>query len=316
MAGAAGGLLAARVSAAGGYGFIGAAGAESSFLSTEISIVRKELDIPTTSSERLPIGVGFQVWKLHEMDRKEAEKNLRSTAEQVSCVWLSFGHGIESWLAHIDPPCKTAVVVSSVAEAIEASSWTKRPDILVVQGFEAGGHKKADCLPFISLVPEVISALSSHRPLPIILAAGGIATGSQVASALALGADGVVCGTRFLATDEAGYSQKQKDRILQSSGEEAVSTMVFDEMRFVLLFCSVLRRKLNHFCVMQRYHWLACWRRCPWVDKFDAQRLSGRCTSRGAQTSLRRGDEDGRRRPDRHLERDLGRSGEEADGTW
>lgn len=210
-------------------GFIGSAGADPAFLSKELSIVRTELSQP---EGRLPIGTGFLVWKLNEMDRTEAEKNLKATAEQVSCVWLSFGDHLERWMALVEPPCKTAIVVSTTAEAVEVASWDRPPDILVVQSVEAGGHKGTTALPFISFLPEVLAALPQDPARrPAVLAAGGIATGSQIAAALALGADGCVVGTRFLATEESLYSAKQKTRIVQAKGEDTVQTTLFDDLR-------------------------------------------------------------------------------------
>lgn len=75
-------------------------------------------------------------------------------------------------------------------------SRDKGVDLIVAQGTEAGGHTGA--VSTMVLVPEVVDAVS---PTPV-LAAGGIARGSQIAAALALGAEGVWCGSVCLTTAE------------------------------------------------------------------------------------------------------------------
>src|SRR4029079_15194437 len=79
-------------------------------------------------------------------------------------------------------------------------------DIVVAQGTEAGGHTgKVATMP---LVPQIVDAVGAQVP---VVAAGGIVDGRGLAAALALGADGVWIGTRFIATPEAraviGYKE-------------------------------------------------------------------------------------------------------------
>lgn len=228
MAGASGGLLAARVCQAGAFGFIGAGHADRAFLAQELDIARKELSLP---QGRLPIGVGFITWRLEEQD--SPEEVLKSLAPQVSCIWFAFGKHIQRWVSAVKSQqgCRTAVLVSSVDAAVAASSWPTPPDIIVVQGSEAGGHGSHDSLPIVSFVPAVLDALRGGAQRPLVLAAGGISRGTQLASMLALGADGVVAGTRFLATPEALYSPAQKERILRGKGEDTLRTILFDRMR-------------------------------------------------------------------------------------
>ena len=81
-------------------------------------------------------------------------------------------------------------------------------DIIVAQGTEAGGH--VGWMASMPLVPMIVRAVA---PLPV-LAAGGIADGRGLAAALALGADGVLLGTRFLASDESPLHANFKQSIL------------------------------------------------------------------------------------------------------
>lgn len=82
-------------------------------------------------------------------------------------------------------------------------------DIIVAEGFEAGGHNGFDEIGTMALIPQVVDAVS----IPVV-AAGGIADARGFAAALALGAGGVQMGTRFVATHEARAHKNFKDAIL------------------------------------------------------------------------------------------------------
>jgi NAD(P)H-dependent flavin oxidoreductase YrpB (nitropropane dioxygenase family) len=89
-------------------------------------------------------------------------------------------------------------------------------DLIVAQGTEAGGHTGE--VATMVLVPEVVDAVS---PVPV-LAAGGIARGRQVAAALALGAEGVWCGSVWLTTEEAETAPVVKEKFLSASSSDTV----------------------------------------------------------------------------------------------
>jgi NAD(P)H-dependent flavin oxidoreductase YrpB (nitropropane dioxygenase family) len=96
-------------------------------------------------------------------------------------------------------------------------------DAVIAQGFEAGGHVRGETTS-ITLVPEVRDAVGD---LPII-AAGGFADGRGLAAALALGADGIVCGTRFLASTEAAALAEYKDQIVAANARDTLHTTLYD----------------------------------------------------------------------------------------
>ena len=98
-------------------------------------------------------------------------------------------------------------------------------DIIVAQGTEAGGHAGARTT--LTLVPAVADAVA---PLPVV-AAGGITDGRGLAAALALGASGVLMGTRFFATTEALGHENAKARLVSAGGDETLQTTVFDIVR-------------------------------------------------------------------------------------
>jgi NAD(P)H-dependent flavin oxidoreductase YrpB (nitropropane dioxygenase family) len=89
-------------------------------------------------------------------------------------------------------------------------------DLIVAQGTEAGGHTGE--VATMVLVPEVVDAVS---PTPV-LAAGGIARGRQIAAAMALGAEGVWCGSVWLTTEEAETPPVVKDKFLAATSSDTV----------------------------------------------------------------------------------------------
>jgi len=95
-------------------------------------------------------------------------------------------------------------------------------DIVVAQGTEGGGH--VGVMATLPLARLVIRALPN---IPVIVA-GGIADGAGIAGALVLGADGVLLGTRFLATDEAPFPDGYKRAIVESDGHNTILSQIPD----------------------------------------------------------------------------------------
>ncbi len=93
-------------------------------------------------------------------------------------------------------------------------------DVVVAQGTEAGGHTGE--IGMLSLVPQMIDAVK----LPV-LAAGGIADGRQIAAALTLGAQGVVVGTRFIATPEAHAAAGYRNAIVNAKEDSTLRTRCY-----------------------------------------------------------------------------------------
>src|SRR5215469_11664620 len=116
---------------------------------------------------------------------------------------------------------KVVPQVASVAEAVAAVEGGV--DAIISQGVEAGGHVLGTSSLSV-VVPAIVDAV---RPVPVI-AAGGIADGRGLVAALALGAQAVSMGTRFLASDEAAASPMYKELITRSRAEDTVLTGLFD----------------------------------------------------------------------------------------
>lgn len=95
-------------------------------------------------------------------------------------------------------------------------------DVVVAQGTEAGGH--TGTVATLPLVPQVVDAVGGRVP---VVAAGGIVDGRGLAAALALGADGVWVGTRFIATPEAHGVDGYKDVLLGTAEDGTVVTRAY-----------------------------------------------------------------------------------------
>jgi nitronate monooxygenase len=123
---------------------------------------------------------------------------------------------------------KVVTMVASVDDARRAAA--DGVDVMVVQGSEAGGHRSIDGKPatpdaasvgMIALLPQVVDAVR----VPVV-AAGGIADGRGLVAALALGASGVLLGTRFVATRESKAPELYKKRLLESDSGATTLTDV------------------------------------------------------------------------------------------
>ncbi|PWE48084.1 nitronate monooxygenase, partial [Thioclava sp. NG1] len=94
-------------------------------------------------------------------------------------------------------------------------------DVIIAQGVEAGGHVHGRH-PAFGLAEQILA----QTDLPVVVS-GGIATGEGLAAALTIGADGVQCGTAFLATEESFAHPYHKSRITEATGDDTVLTDVF-----------------------------------------------------------------------------------------
>jgi NAD(P)H-dependent flavin oxidoreductase YrpB (nitropropane dioxygenase family) len=110
--------------------------------------------------------------------------------------------------------------VGSIAAAREAAR--AGVDVIIAQGVEAGGHVAGE-VTTLALVPRVVDTVA---PTPVA-AAGGIADARGLVAALALGAEAVVLGTRFLATPEANAHPLYKRKLLTATEAETVRTTLF-----------------------------------------------------------------------------------------
>jgi NADH:quinone reductase (non-electrogenic) len=111
---------------------------------------------------------------------------------------------------------------TSVRHAVKAESLGV--DAVSIDGFECAGHPGEDDIPGLVLIPAAADKLT----VPM-LASGGFADGRGLVAALALGADGISMGTRWMATVESGIHQKVKDRLVEA--EERDTQLIFRQLR-------------------------------------------------------------------------------------
>ena len=103
----------------------------------------------------------------------------------------------------------------------------------------------------MSFVPEVVDLVRRESPNTLVIAAGGIADGRGLAGALALGADGVLLGTRFWAASEALVHPNYQAALLQSNGDSTARTSIPDKARGLAWPPAYLIRVMNNEYIRQ-----------------------------------------------------------------
>ncbi|KAJ6102164.1 hypothetical protein N7486_004591 [Penicillium sp. IBT 16267x] len=235
--------LAVAVSRAGGLGFIGPGikttdvGVDLEEASTLIQKIRVSSPVFNSLPSQnppLPIGVGFQLWADKLTDAVAAVEKFKPCA-----AWLYAPNDApkdyDDWsrlIRQASPQTQIWIQIGTLGEAKQLLQISQKPDVIVVQGSESGGHGRAtDGMGLMSLFPEVADAVASSQ-IPLV-AAGGIADGRGAAAALCLGASGVAMGTRFLAADEARISQGYQNEIVRASdgAVNTTRTLLYNHLR-------------------------------------------------------------------------------------
>jgi nitronate monooxygenase/enoyl-[acyl-carrier protein] reductase II len=205
--GLAGAELVAAISNAGGCGVLGGGALPPAQLRALVRDTRARTARPFGAGVLLPLLSGGEVEAL--------------CAERVAFVWLFWGEvAPHARLAHA-AGVRVFAQIGSLEEARAAVSGGA--DVIVAQGFEAGGHVRGSER-LAALLPAVVAGVA---PVPVI-AAGGIGDASDVARVMSLGAQGVALGTRFLASDECLAAKGYKARVVAARPEDTVHTRLFD----------------------------------------------------------------------------------------
>ncbi|KAK5630062.1 hypothetical protein RRF57_005777 [Xylaria bambusicola] len=248
MAGFAGSALAMAVTQAGGIGTIGSAD-NITALGTDLQAVADAFSSPSSSylsastfyqsTGLLPVGVGMLLF-LTTIDAVVPVLQPHPPA----FLWLFAAPTLSDYapwataLRAALPQTRIWIQVGSATAATEVAR-TAAPDVLVIQGSDAGGHGFARGASVISLLPETAVRLAADPSVEqagtniTLVAAGGIVEGRGAAAALALGAAGVVMGTRFLAANETVVHSTYRAAMLSTS-DGALDTArapVFDELK-------------------------------------------------------------------------------------
>lgn len=202
--------LVAAVSKGGGLGTLGASGMSAAQVRAEAKAIRAATEKPFAINHLL-----FRV------DEESFTATLEARPAVIAFAWADSNQDLRAYFqrAH-DAGSKVMYMAGEVAQAVKAAA--AGADVIVAQGTEGGGH--VGWMASMSLVPMVVKAVA---PLPV-LAAGGIADGRGLAAALALGADGVLLGTRMMATPESPIHANLKQAIVRSDGHDTVLTEIPD----------------------------------------------------------------------------------------
>jgi nitronate monooxygenase len=213
MAEVSGGRLAAAVTAAGGLGLIGGGYGDAGWL-------QRQFD----EAQGAGVGVGFITWSL----ARNPEPLDAALARQPATIMLSFGDPMEfaDRIHAANVPLTVQVqTLEQARRALDAGA-----EVIVAQGGEAGGHGMNSRSTF-TFVPEIVDLVAKHSPSTLVVAAGGVADGRGLAAALALGADGVLVGTRLSTSTEALVTPEAQQRAVGASGDDTSRTRVYDIVR-------------------------------------------------------------------------------------
>jgi enoyl-[acyl-carrier protein] reductase II len=200
--------LVTAVSAAGGFGTLGAGTMSNAAMEAEISAVRKATDKPfgVDLLTAMPGGMSEQVQIIIDGGASAFVAALGVPVEVI-----------EQCHRHNVVVVNMCGKVEHAVRAVEAGC-----DMVVAQGTEAGGH--TGTVASFPLIPQIVDAVGDKVP---VVAAGGIFDGRGLAAALALGADGIWVGTRFIATPEARGVLGYKEKLLGSREDQTTVSRAY-----------------------------------------------------------------------------------------
>lgn len=198
--------LVAAVSAVGALGTLAASW-------TEPTVLRRQLE-----TLRASVGERFCVNLVLSFDQRERLE----IALDEGVRFVSFSWGVDRMLIRRAREAGACVLVQVGDAAAASRAVDAGADVILAQGVEAGGHVEGTT-PLAELLAEVRGMVD----LPLV-AAGGIADRTSAMAARAAGADGVACGTAFLAAVEADVHPDYLERLFHSDGSDTELTTLFD----------------------------------------------------------------------------------------
>lgn len=200
-----GGKLAGAVSKSGGLGVIGAGSMKPELLKQHI--------IKAQQLTQNPIAINIPLLY------KDAQKQMQIAIEMDIKIIITSAGSPKKYTSFLKSNGITIGHVCSTP-AMAKKCEDAGVDFIIVEGHEAGGHNGRDELTTMVLVPQARQQVS----IPLV-AAGGIASGQAIMAALALGADGVQMGTRFLMTQESSAHQNFKQLIIKAQATDTTLCM-------------------------------------------------------------------------------------------
>jgi len=184
-----------------------------------------------------PFALNFLIFDIHEEGFAAA---LALRPALIAFAWPRPDQDVKSYIARTHAAgCKVTFMAGGVPEAVRAAE--SGADVIIAQGTEGGGHVGWQAS--LPLIPMVVDAVA---PVPV-LAAGGIADGRGLAAALSLGADGVLLGTRFLASAESPLHPNFKQAILDSDGHDTLLSEIPDIAAGLVWPGAMTRSRRNRF---------------------------------------------------------------------
>ncbi|MFC4767036.1 NAD(P)H-dependent flavin oxidoreductase [Effusibacillus consociatus] len=199
------GALAAAVSNGGGFGQVGTAGRTPENFKEQVRIAAESTDRPFGAN--LPIS--------EHSDNTPYIEAILEVKDKLTAISLSAGNPKPLVSLFKEAGLKVMIMTASVKHSLKAQELGA--DIVICEGFEAGGHDSPLEMTLFSLIPQV----SRELQIPAV-AAGGIANGQGVVAALALGAEGVQLGTRFVATKECEAHENYKKFLVEAKDDATV----------------------------------------------------------------------------------------------
>jgi len=206
MGGVARSELAAAVCEAGGYGCLGMVRETPDLIRREIAAVRQRTSRPF-GVNLIPAATDAVLFG------EELAACLEAKVHSLVYFWDVVPEAVATARS---AGSRVLYQVGSVEQAVAAEA--AGADAVIAQGVEAGGHVHGHVTSLV-LLPEVVQAVS----VPVI-GSGGFASGASLVAALALGAQGIHCGTAFLAADESFAHDIHKDRVIAASSRDTVHT--------------------------------------------------------------------------------------------
>jgi len=207
--------LASAVSNAGGLGIIGAG-------SMYPEILRQQIQKCKAATSK-PFGVNVPLLY------PNIDEHMQTIVdEQVPVVFTSAGNP-STWTTWLKERGVEVVVHVTANTKFALKAQAAGVDAIVAEGFEAGGHNGREETTTLVLIPQIVDQVK----IPVI-AAGGIASGRQMAACFALGAEAVQVGSRFIATPESSAHAAFKERILTSvEGDTRLSLKALTPVRLL-----------------------------------------------------------------------------------
>ena len=202
---ASGWRLASAVSKSGGLGLIGAG-------SMYPEVLREHIKKCKAATQK-PFGVNVPLLY------PDIDKLMKIIVEEEVPIVFTAAGNPKLWTSYLkDNNCTVAHVVSSVKFALKAEECGV--DVIVAEGFEAGGHNGREETTTMTLIPLIKRVIK----VPLI-AAGGIGSGEAMLASMALGANAVQVGSRFVATPEASSHPKFKEEVIKAQQGSTVLTL-------------------------------------------------------------------------------------------